>query len=177
MTQSFVSRVTCLSEWRTYGTISRPGSARSPLVVSSVLVEPLLERRTIHIQDLASGGRDEFPEQTRSHRAPGFEHVLLRPCSEKGSPIGAIIIRRMEVRPFTDKHIELARNLRRPSGDRHRECAAVQRTPGAQRGIARSPGASDGDGRGARHHQPLADGCAAGPRRHRRERRPGLWDR
>ena len=30
--------------------------------------------------------------------------------------------------------------------------------------------------RGARHHQPLADGRAAGPRRHRRERRQGLWD-
>ena len=38
-------------------------------------------------------------------------------------------------------------------------------------------GASDGNRRGARHHQPLADGRAAGPRRHRRERRPGLWNR
>ena len=32
------------------------------------------------------------------------------------------------------------------------------------------------DRRGARHHQPLADGCAAGARRHRRERRPSLRD-
>ena len=45
------------------------------------------------------------------------------------------------------------------------------RNSGAQRRIARGPGASDGNGRGARHHQPLADGRAAGPRRHRRERR------
>ena len=70
-----------------------------------------------------------------------------------------------------------SQNLRRPGGDRHRERAAVQRDSGAQRGIARGAGASDGDGRGARHHQPLADGRAAGARRHRRERGAGLRDR
>ena len=43
--------------------------------------------------------------------------------------------------------------------------------------IARGPGASDRNGRGARHHQPLADRRAARARRHRRERGPGLWDR
>ena len=46
-----------------------------------------------------------------------------------------------------------------------------------QRRIARGAGASDRDGRGARHHQPLAHGRAAGARCHRRERRAGLWDR
>ena len=87
------------------------------------------------------------------------------------------MIRRQEVRPFSEKQIELSQNLCRPSRDRHRERAPVQGTPGAQRRIARSPGASDGDVRGARHHQPLADGRAAGARRHRRERRAGLRDR
>ena len=52
----------------------------------------------------------------------------------------------------------------------------VQGTRRAQRGVARGAGASDGDGRGARHHQPLADGRAAGARRHRRERGAGLRD-
>ena len=33
----------------------------------------------------------------------------------------------MEVRPFSDKQITLLRDLRRPSGDRHRERAAVSR--------------------------------------------------
>ena len=68
-------------------------------------------------------------------------------------------------------------NLRRPSGDRHRERPACSRNSGAQRGIARGAGASDGNVRGARHHQPLADRRAAGARRHRRERGPGLWNR
>ncbi len=41
-----------------------------------------------------------------------------------------------------------AQDIRRPSGDRHRERALVQRTRTSE-----CAGASDGDGRGARHHR------------------------
>ena len=42
--------------------------------------------------------------------------------------VGAIAIYRQEVRPFTDKQIELVTKLRRPGRHRHREHAAAQRT-------------------------------------------------
>ena len=45
-----------------------------------------------------------------------------------------------------------------------------------KRRIARGAGASNSHGGGARHHQPLTDGRAAGARRHRRKRRSGLWN-
>ena len=54
--------------------------------------------------------------------------VLAAPLLREGDAIGAILIRRTEVRPFTDKQITLLEDLCRPSGDRHRERAAVQGT-------------------------------------------------
>ncbi len=40
-------------------------------------------------------------------KLPGAGHVLGTPLLRRGVPIGVIIIRRTEVRPFTDKHIKL----------------------------------------------------------------------
>ena len=87
------------------------------------------------------------------------------------------MIRRTEVRSFlrkTDQRCWKPSRIRRSLPSRTCGCS---RNSGAQRGVARGAGASDCNIRGARHHQPLADGRAAGARRHRRERCTGLWDR
>ena len=101
---------------------------------------------------------------------------LAHPLLHEGVPIGAIVIRRMEVRPFTEKQIRFLKPspIKRSSLSRTCGCLRNCRT---QLRIARGAGASDRNGRGARHHQPLAHGRAAGARRHRRKRRAGLWDR
>ena len=88
--------------------------------------------------------------------------LLAAPLIREGIAIGVIIIRRTEVAPFHGEADQPSQNFRSPGRDRHRERAALQRIARAQRGVARGPGASDGDGRSARHHQPLADGRAAG---------------
>ena len=51
--------------------------------------------------------------------------------------------------------------IKRRSRSRMCDCSRNAR---AQRGIARSPGAADGDGRSAKHHQPITYRRAAGPR-------------
>jgi GAF domain-containing protein len=66
----------------------------------------VFERRTIHVHDLAAE-EDDFPEGSRDARRDGHRTTLATPLLREGSPIGAILIRRMEVRPFSDKQIAL----------------------------------------------------------------------
>ena len=66
----------------------------------------VFERRTIHVHDLAAE-EDEFPEGSRDARRDGHRTTLATPLLREGVPIGAILIRRMEVRPFSEKQIAL----------------------------------------------------------------------
>jgi signal transduction histidine kinase len=65
----------------------------------------VIDRETIHIHDLS-----EVPENELTMRRPrllGTRTVLATPLLCNGVPIGAIVIRRLEVHPFTDKQIAL----------------------------------------------------------------------
>ena len=70
--------------------------------------------------------------------AAGARSLLGVPMLKENELIGAIVIYRQEVRPFTDKQIALVEELRRPGRHRHREHAAAQR-------IAAIAGAADRD--------------------------------
>ena len=67
----------------------------------------VIDRRTVHIEDLAAESDDEFPEAKAAVNQFGFRTVLATPLLRESGAIGAIVIRRMEVRPFTDSQIKL----------------------------------------------------------------------
>ena len=68
----------------------------------------ILDRQTIHVHDVLSEIESEFPRcRRRSKQRSGSRTVLATPLLREGVPIGAIHIRRMEVRPFSDKQIKL----------------------------------------------------------------------
>ena len=94
----------------------------------------------------------------------------------EGAAIGLINIRRTEVRPFSPRQIKLLETFADQAVIAIENVRLFKELQRAQCGTARGAGASDCNIRGARHHQPLADGRAAGARCHRRERRAGLWD-
>src|SRR5262249_38075099 len=62
-------------------------------------------RRTLHIHDLAAEPKDDLLAPFA--RSLGVRTVLATPLLREGIPIGTIHIRRMEVRPFTEKQIKL----------------------------------------------------------------------
>jgi GAF domain-containing protein len=67
----------------------------------------ILNRQTLHIHDLAKEVESEFPEVADFQKRLGHRTVLATPLLREGVSIGAILIRRLEVRPFTDKQIKL----------------------------------------------------------------------
>jgi GAF domain-containing protein/anti-sigma regulatory factor (Ser/Thr protein kinase) len=77
-----------------------------PISRSLVSGRAILDRRTVHIEDLASEVDREFPE-AKPLLATGQHTTLATPLLREGVPIGVILIRRLEVRPFSDKQIKL----------------------------------------------------------------------
>jgi GAF domain-containing protein len=66
-----------------------------------------MDRQTVHVDDLASEVQNEFSEGKDYARRFGHRTTLATPLLRKGVPLGAILIRRGEVRPFSDKQIKL----------------------------------------------------------------------
>jgi GAF domain-containing protein len=65
-----------------------------------------VDRQPIHIHDLQDCA-DEFPDGAKMARIVGHRTILAVPLLRDKEAVGAIFIRRMEVKPFTNKQIEL----------------------------------------------------------------------
>jgi two-component system NtrC family sensor kinase len=64
----------------------------------------LLEGKVIHIPDIESDPDYDWAE---AQRLGNFRTMLAVPMLREGTPVGVLVLTRHEVRPFTDKQIEL----------------------------------------------------------------------
>ncbi len=78
-----------------------------PITRGFVSGRAVIERRTVHVNDLAEETEREFPDTRARQQATGTRTVLATPLLREGVPIGVILIRRLEVRPFSEKQIKL----------------------------------------------------------------------
>jgi GAF domain-containing protein/anti-sigma regulatory factor (Ser/Thr protein kinase) len=81
------------------------GSSR-PINREWVTGRAIVDRSTIHVADLQAAQKD-FPEGAAYAKQFGHRTTLATPLLRQGIPIGAILIRRMEERSFSDKQIKL----------------------------------------------------------------------
>src|SRR5262249_37586661 len=87
--------------------IPRREEAR-PLIRGTSPGRAIIDRQVIHVHDAASPeAQAEFPEAWALVKNTGIRTALAAPLLREGVAIGAILIRRNEVRPFTDKQIKL----------------------------------------------------------------------
>jgi GAF domain-containing protein len=66
-----------------------------------------VDQKPVHVHDLLSFEGDDFPEGREMSRRMGHRSILSVPLLREGESIGVIVLRRTEVRPFSDKQIAL----------------------------------------------------------------------
>ena len=74
----------------------------------SITARALLEGNVIHVADVLADPDYSFAE---AQKLGDFRTILGIPMLREGMPIGVLVLTRSEVRPFTDRQIELANTL------------------------------------------------------------------
>src|SRR5262245_19720559 len=89
------------------------GASPLPRNRGSVTGRAVSDRREIHVYEEITDLDKEFPESTTRARQRGLvtRTILAVPLLREGEPLGAILIRRVESRPFTDKQIALLKTF------------------------------------------------------------------
>jgi signal transduction histidine kinase len=82
-----------------------------PLSLGLPVGRAIIDRKTVHIHDVAAEIETEFPDARALQRDSGTRTMLVTPLMREDIPIGAISIRRTEVRPFAEKHISLLKTF------------------------------------------------------------------
>src|SRR5262245_37353138 len=88
----------------------RPVGSIRPINRGWVMGRAVIDQTTVQVPDLQAAA-SEFPEGAASARQYGHRTTLATPLLREGTAIGAILIRRMEVRPFTDTQIAMLQNF------------------------------------------------------------------
>src|SRR5205814_1427246 len=78
-----------------------------PVSRGSVGGRAMVDRRTIHVHDIAEESEAEYPVSKAVRVDFGNRTLLATPLVREGASIGAIFVRRTEVRPFTEAQIKL----------------------------------------------------------------------
>ena len=81
-----------------------------PINLDSMSGRAVLERRTIQVPDLLAAGA-EYPLSHQFAERLGHRTVVVTPLYREGKPFGTILLRRQEVRPFSDREIGLLRTF------------------------------------------------------------------
>ena len=72
-----------------------------------LLGRTFLDRRTIHVHDMAAELDSEYPGMRSTVERFGMRTMLCTPLLSGGGAIGVVVAARYDVRPFSDEHVRL----------------------------------------------------------------------
>src|ERR1700682_2755016 len=81
-----------------------------PINRDSISGRAILDRNTMHIRDMLAEAH-EYPLSAEIAHRLGHRSVVVMPLFREGKPFGTILLRRQEVRPFTDREVGLLRTF------------------------------------------------------------------
>jgi len=87
------------------------GAVEVPLTRGSVSGRAVLERRTIHVHDLAAEPEGDYPVGRELQRKFGHHTMVATPLLREGKALGVIGLFRSDVRPFSDRQVEALRTF------------------------------------------------------------------
>ena len=82
-----------------------------PIGRGSVAGRAVHDRRTVHVRDLKAVAKGEFKDAVTVQRAAGLRTMLATPLLQDGRAIGALVVLRSVVRPFTAHQIALLKTF------------------------------------------------------------------
>ena len=92
------------------------------------------ERRTIHVPDLSATG--DYPNSTQRAARQGFRTGLVTPLLQAGAVIGAISVRRLEVRPFSEREIAMLETFAQLAATTIQNARLLDEVEAHRRGLA-----------------------------------------
>jgi len=84
----------------------RIGETR-PFTMRTLASRAILRKKVVHVTDAFAVGAEQFPDAWESVRREGTRTALAVPLLHGDVALGALIVRRMEVKRFTPRQIEL----------------------------------------------------------------------
>ncbi len=93
-----------------HGDIAAP-DVELPMSRTLPVGRSVIDRQSIHILDVAAEIEGEYPGAMAPQRMSGTRTLLAAPLLREGTAIGAIVVRRTEVRPFSEKQISLLKTF------------------------------------------------------------------
>jgi signal transduction histidine kinase len=82
-----------------------------PLARDTVTGRAILEGASKHIEDMLALPQDEFPRAIELAQRHGVRTMLIVPLMREARALGAIMLRRFEVSPFSEKQVELLKTF------------------------------------------------------------------